>query len=1788
MVAAAITVPMVASAQGKALILDSQPSRLLVEYHPVPHKRVQVQVDGRSYVSFADVDAASPSAASVPGLPVETFIIGIPQEGTPTVDVVSSTSEVQQQVFLARPVSISVTTDKEHRVETTYAPVTTVSANISGASSQIAVQISHITKFRYQRIAVLELVPYSYNPSTHLLTTFTSVRLRITFPTTAPGRPVADPHFESTYRTLLLNYEQAKQWRSPRPTPDLSSLPGTKSLQTGQNYAWFDPGKQYYKMKIVNDGIYTMTYADMQNLGLIPESVDPHAIEIFYKGISLPLRIAGGSDGQFNPNDTVEFFGTKLYDGAGVPNDFSDTSAYFLTFQGQNGPRPETDSVVAPSPSVTADYFNAIVHVEQNTFYYYGDQGLPNNNQTGTLPGEGWYWSTIYAGNTNSYNVSLDNLYTTGGPSFQLTFKVHSSVYNQATPNQILTILVNGTSVGTDTLAGYEDRAIVVSGPVSLLKSGNNVIKLTSIKTAASLSDMLVDWFELRVPHQYRATKDSLLFVPDRIAANQVAKFTVTGFTTDSISVYRLDTLGGIEKVFIEKPALSGGLYSITFTDTIAAGRRYFAVAASRKLHVPSLVPKTFVNLRSSSLGADYLVVTAPAFLDNANRLAAYRDQTGVGRTKVVLESDIEDEFGFGFFDPVAIRRFLLAADSLWTPPEPSYLLLFGDADWDYKNFMKTSSTNYVPSYGNPVSDEYYVSSASDQFLPTKFVGRIPCSSEEEASETVDRIISYEATPLSIWNKRYMFLAGGFDSVETIRFSQFSDGLISQYVTPSPLAGLTSRLYRTITEISTSKETDEQNAIISKGAVWINYYGHGGTDTWNNGINSPDQLQNAEGKRHVISDISCSTARFAEPTVNSFGEGMFLGEAGGAIGYMGSAGFGFESPLQVIARSFYQQMSVDSVRELGRLLLGAKMALWATGTGSVITQEALQQYTLLGDPALKLAVPELPDYSIANDQISSTPAIPVETDTSIVVSAVLSNYGLQGKDSVELRVNHQFQNKTETVFDGHLGPIASLDTFSVSTSSFSKGGIHHITISIDPSNSISEVNKANNTGEFSLFVNSSSILPVLPLAGSSVHPDSVMLVLQNPGTSSMQTWKLSAEVDTSAAFLSPSRFRVSDVPQGVLSTSVTIPKGALNDSSVYYWRSRFEGNNDSTNWVGGYFLTNKAASQSWIQDRRSLFLNNSSNELAIHDTITLDSHTSPVMAYSAGFSDGNSVLITLGNVSLSQGIANRGYNVAVINQFSGKLESFGAFSIYSDAGDTTLSLPLINYLSSIPYGRRVIMAIWDEGAKGKSEALNQQIESCGSALIRTITFRGSWAMIGWKGAPIGSVPEAFHSSGHGPVTVQDTLLFQANSGSMVSPSIGPAARWKSFGMNADTTTPGTHVSTDLIRWNENGSVDTLFNIRAGQSLTPLLPPATTASIQLRANLSSDSLGLTPRLTKWWVDYDPPPELAINYRTISLSSDSVLQGTPVTAHIQVYNIGSGPADSVMLRTSLISLSNGGANVDSTIIPSIAPNSAMSVDQVFQTLGHVGANSMLVQIDPSLTIPELYQANNVFSVSLVVHSDTIRPAFTVTFDGSPIYDGDYVSSSPTILAHIADNNGLPITDPASVSLVLDDRRVTLGSSPDSSFEPGSASEGSVVTFRPSLEKGDHTLLVQLNDVSGNLADTTAYRITFKVETEPGLLDVYNYPNPFAHETQFTFNLVGSQLPNELKIKIYSVAGRLIQELDVWGGQLRIGFNRVPWDGRDREGDELANGVYFYKIAMDVGGKTQEVIQKLAKVR
>jgi len=104
--------------------------------------------------------------------------------------------------------------------------------------------------------------------------------------------------------------------------------------------------------------------------------------------------------------------------------------------------------------------------------------------------------------------------------------------------------------------------------------------------------------------------------------------------------------------------------------------------------------------------------------------------------------------------------------------------------------------------------------------------------------------------------------------------------------------------------------------------------------------------------------------------------------------------------------------------------------------------------------------------------------------------------------------------------------------------------------------------------------------------------------------------------------------------------------------------------------------------------------------------------------------------------------------------------------------------------------------------------------------------------------------------------------------------------------------------------------------------------------------------------------------------------------------------------------------------------------------------------------------------------------------------------------------------------------------------------------------------------------------AYQIGFEVINEASVTNFFPYPNPFSGSTRFVFTLTGAELPQELKIQIMTVTGKVVREImQDELGPIRIGNNisQYAWDGTDEFGDKLANGVYLYRVILRLNGQS-----------
>lgn len=217
------------------------------------------------------------------------------------------------------------------------------------------------------------------------------------------------------------------------------------------------------------------------------------------------------------------------------------------------------------------------------------------------------------------------------------------------------------------------------------------------------------------------------------------------------------------------------------------------------------------------------------------------------------------------------------------------------------------------------------------------------------------------------------------------------------------------------------------------------------------------------------------------------------------------------------------------------------------------------------------------------------------------------------------------------------------------------------------------------------------------------------------------------------------------------------------------------------------------------------------------------------------------------------------------------------------------------------------------------------------------------------------------------------------------------------------------------------------------------------------------------------------------------------------------------------------------------------------------------------------------------------DEQGPGIDIYLDSRSFRSGDLVSRSPMLYVDLEDQNGINTSGSGighRIEAWLNNATQSIDLTDFYSSELDNFRKGTVQYPLTDLRLGKNSLRVRAWDTYNN---ATSGETFFEVTSSDKLsiADVMNYPNPFAKTTAFTFRQ-NQLVPLDVTIKIYTLAGRLIQTLEtVSPGEP---FVSLPWDGRDRDGDILANGVYLYKVLVKTrdGRFSSEALGKLSVVK
>lgn len=765
------------------------------------------------------------------------------------------------------------------------------------------------------------------------------------------GSPLA----ESFYAGTLLNYQQARGWRR-------GSIPGApRSLVAA--------AAPLVRLSLTQTGIYQVSGADLEAVGVDLDDLPTAGIALLYGGgralpqsmdttrdrALRPVRILvdGGDDGRFDTGDSFLFYGEGLdrwiHDSSSggwryIRNPYSSTNIYWLALGSDASARGVEQSSLADAPASIVEKYLARQHEEGETSTIDVADG---NIQSGLE----WYWEDLRAGDSRTFPLLLRQP-ADGQTSIRMRFVARSESARS------LNISWNGRRVGTarfETEGAHLFEFDVDEAPAD----GLNELTIDSVTGDSGL----LDWFELEFERRLEANREELFFgVP---AGAGVVEYQLSGF---SAPPRIFDITDGLDEIVgFAHDAATG---QVVFRARADASRQY-AAFASHRLKKPvaiELVDPSDLG-RTGNRGADYVIVSHADFLDQAERLAAWRgadDRFGPPPTTAVIDvQEIYDVFSGGLFDPSAIRDFIAHTTTAWDPV-PMFVVLLGDGSYDYRNNSATSSGNWIPPFedGDLTSDDWYVCVIGDDQLADMAIGRLPVQTPADARTVVDKLIDYGADPeFGTWQSRVLLVADDtynaddWGLIETM-FVTDAEDLKARFFSASVEV---EKLYTFEFPLEGRFKPEARDAFVdrfSAGAVLMVYIGHGNSRVFAHEhifVLSTDLQAIANGRRLPFLYAAASQMGvFDDPLRDSIPEALLKWSNGGVVGMIGATRVGFHKTNMRLAHSFHQTMFRPGSEPVpvGIGLMTAKTIVDAD-------RRKVLRYNLFGDPLTRLAIPGL-------------------------------------------------------------------------------------------------------------------------------------------------------------------------------------------------------------------------------------------------------------------------------------------------------------------------------------------------------------------------------------------------------------------------------------------------------------------------------------------------------------------------------------------------------------------------------------------------------------------------------------------------------------------------------------------------------------------------------------------------------------------------------------------------------------------------------------------------------------
>jgi hypothetical protein len=786
----------------------------------------------------------------------------------------------------------------------------------------------------------------------------------------------------------------------------------------------------WYKVAVPANGIYKIDYDFLNNLGINPANIDPRNIRIYGNGGGMlseenasfrygdlqenSIVVVGENDGRFDQGDYILFYGKGpnqwSYKSSSQSfehevNHYSDAYHYFITTSLGQGKRISTQPV-----SGTANTFSS--SFDDFAFYEKDEYNFLQS-------GREWFGDIFnFSVNNRNYPFTFSNL------DVSAPVKIRAAFAARSTSSQSTFIVnANGQSVLSESIVpvgnSYTNPYANEKTAITNFNSNTGNINLgVTFSNASSSAEGYINFLELNVRRNLTMTGDQLAFRDkNSVGAGKITQFNINGANNNLVI---LDITDPVDITAIT-PIFNGS--TAQFSASTETLKEFVALYYGGNFPAP-VAAGSVSNQNLHAIGQpDMLIVTSDNLYTSALSLANHHIQKNGFTVKTVKVNEIYNEFSSGTQDISAIRDFVrMVYDKAGSDTSlmPKYLLLFGDASYDYKDRI-SSNTNFVPTYESPNSldpinsfntDDYFGcldeseggSMVDNNDYLDIAIGRIPVKTPAEAQNIIAKIINYQSnSSLGNWRNEVTFIADDEDGNLHLKDAE----AVATYVDTTYKAYNLNKIYfdsyQQVSIAGGSRYPDVKDAInrkIFSGTLIMNYIGHGGINglAYERVLDATDVATwNNMDKLPLFVTATCELSKFDDPAITSVGEQILLKPNGGGIAMVTTLRLVFASANRTLNENFFKNifepLSNGNMPTMGEAITKVKNNILASSDDT-----NLRKFVLLGDPAVRL---NYPSQNVVTASVSGIRSSTIQ-DTLRALSKVTITGEVQDKNGIRI------------------------------------------------------------------------------------------------------------------------------------------------------------------------------------------------------------------------------------------------------------------------------------------------------------------------------------------------------------------------------------------------------------------------------------------------------------------------------------------------------------------------------------------------------------------------------------------------------------------------------------------------------------------------------------------------------------------------------------------------------------------------------------------------------------------